>query len=156
MCSTLVIPHMVYLDWCLYSVRLSNVHMLSMHNVQHSVNAVSVYTTIIRQACCDLQQPLASLTVNIHVDLALCMFLCNNLQLSPPVDPNDAKAKQTQAILKYLPLMIGWFSLQVPAALGVYWMTNNIITTTATQTIKGYLKANPPQLDIPEVTASFN
>ena len=75
----------------------------------------------------------------------------NNLQLSPPVDPNDAKAKQTQAILKYLPLMIGWFSLQVPAALGVYWMTNNIITTTATQTIKGYLKANPPQLDIPEV-----
>jgi YidC/Oxa1 family membrane protein insertase len=80
-----------------------------------------------------------------------CCYMFNNLQLSPPVDPNDAKAKQTQAILKYLPLMIGWFSLQVPAALGVYWMTNNIITTTATQTIKGYLKANPPQLDIPEV-----
>jgi membrane protein insertase Oxa1/YidC/SpoIIIJ len=121
-----------------------------------STQCQHTYPAIIRQACCYLQRPLASLTINTHFDLAFCMFLCNNVQLSPPVDPNDAKAKQTQAILKYLPLMIGWFSLQVPAALGVYWMTNNIITTTATQTIKGYLKANPPQLDIPEVTALFN
>ncbi|KAG5177971.1 60Kd inner membrane protein-domain-containing protein [Tribonema minus] len=70
--------------------------------------------------------------------------------LSPPVDPKDESAMRTQQVLKYLPLMIGWFSLQVPAALGVYWMTNNIVSTTATQSIKAYLKANPPQLDIPE------
>merc|ERR1711865_788406 len=33
------------------------------------------------------------------------------------------------AFLKVLPLMIGWFSLNVPSALCVYWVTNNVVTT---------------------------
>lgn len=32
-------------------------------------------------------------------------------------------------VLKFLPLMIGWFSLSVPSALGLYWILNNFIST---------------------------
>ena len=48
-----------------------------------------------------------------------------------------------QRILKYLPLMLGYFSLSVPAALGVYWITNNVLSTVTTAGIKAYFKANP-------------
>ncbi|GAX15917.1 YidC/Oxa1 family membrane protein insertase [Fistulifera solaris] len=41
----------------------------------------------------------------------------------------DSAQQQSNAILKVLPLMIGWFSLNVPAALCVYWFVNNVITT---------------------------
>lgn len=49
--------------------------------------------------------------------------------ISPPSNANDPSQQQTQAILKFIPLMIGWFSLSVPAGLSLYWFTNNIITT---------------------------
>ncbi len=41
----------------------------------------------------------------------------------------DSAQQQSNVILKVLPLMIGWFSLNVPAALCVYWFVNNVITT---------------------------
>jgi YidC/Oxa1 family membrane protein insertase len=46
----------------------------------------------------------------------------------PPSD--DPAQQQTQQILKFLPLMIGWFALNVPAGLGIYWVFNNAITTS--------------------------
>lgn len=33
----------------------------------------------------------------------------------------DPAQKQSQAILKFLPLMIGYFSLSVPSGLSLYW-----------------------------------
>jgi YidC/Oxa1 family membrane protein insertase len=42
---------------------------------------------------------------------------------------DDPAQQQSNAILKVLPLMIGWFSLNVPSALCVYWVINNIVTT---------------------------
>jgi len=62
-------------------------------------------------------------------------------------DDSAATMKRTQAILKYLPLMIGFFSLQVPAALCLYWFTSNTFTTVSTLTIKAYFAANPPVVD---------
>eukprot|EP00622_Pseudochattonella_farcimen_P000468 FR734968.1.p1 GENE.FR734968.1~~FR734968.1.p1 ORF type:complete len:223 (+),score=25.56 FR734968.1:43-669(+) len=45
---------------------------------------------------------------------------------SPKPKPDDDPAiKRSQAILKYIPFMIGYFALQVPAALCVYWLTSN-------------------------------
>ena len=43
---------------------------------------------------------------------------------------------RVQAILKVLPLMIGWFSLNVPSGLGLYWITNNVVTTASTLLIR--------------------
>ena len=54
--------------------------------------------------------------------------------LTPKTD--DPAQQQSQAILKFLPLMIGWFSLNVPSGLGLYWMTNNVLTTLTTVLIK--------------------
>lgn len=34
---------------------------------------------------------------------------------------NDPAQNQSQVILKFLPLMIGYFSLSVPSGLSLYW-----------------------------------
>ncbi|KAI8471001.1 MAG: 60Kd inner membrane protein-domain-containing protein [Monoraphidium minutum] len=47
---------------------------------------------------------------------------------SPPKS-DDPATQQTQAVLKFLPLMIGWFSLNVPSGLSLYWLVNNIVST---------------------------
>lgn len=39
--------------------------------------------------------------------------------------------------------MLGYFSLSVPAGLGVYWVTNNLLSTLSTYGIKAYFKENP-------------
>ncbi|XP_002982453.2 inner membrane protein PPF-1, chloroplastic [Selaginella moellendorffii] len=44
----------------------------------------------------------------------------------PQTDPSQ---KNTQLILKFLPLMIGYFALSVPSGLSLYWLTNNILST---------------------------
>jgi len=49
--------------------------------------------------------------------------------ISPTPKDADPATQQSTAILKFLPLMIGWFSLNVPSGLTLYWFTNNILTT---------------------------
>jgi len=56
-------------------------------------------------------------------------------QLLTPKSDDPAQA-QSQQILKFLPLMIGWFSLSVPSGLGLYWLTNNVVTTVTTLGIR--------------------
>jgi len=50
--------------------------------------------------------------------LTLLLSLSSNSLL---IEQDDPAQKQTQAILKFLPLMIGWFSLNVPSGLTLYW-----------------------------------
>ena len=59
--------------------------------------------------------------------------------ISPP-KTDDASAEQANAIIKFLPLMIGWFSLNVPSGLTLYWFTNNILTTAQ----QVYLRKSTP------------
>eukprot|EP00891_Asterochloris_glomerata_P004985 jgi/Astpho2/4985/Aster-06718 len=63
-----------------------------------------------------------------------------------PSTPNDPQAQQTNAILKFLPLMIGYFSLNVPSGLTLYWFTNNILTTGQ----QVWLKRNVPEVQLDE------
>jgi YidC/Oxa1 family membrane protein insertase len=78
--------------------------------------------------------------------LSLPLFLVVSqyvsMQLMQP-KTDDPAQQQSNLILKLLPLMIGWFSLNVPAALGIYWVTNNIITTATSVIIKNTMKAQP-------------
>jgi len=60
--------------------------------------------------------------------------------------------QQGTAILKFLPLMIGWFSLNVPSGLTLYWFTNNILTVS--QTV--LLRSNFKQPDFSEASTSSN
>lgn len=57
---------------------------------------------------------------------------------------DDPAQQQSNVILKFLPLMIGWFSLSVPAALSVYWVTNNIVTTATSLWIRNSMKVEAP------------
>jgi YidC/Oxa1 family membrane protein insertase len=49
---------------------------------------------------------------------------------------DDPAQQQSNAILKFLPLLIGWFSLNVPSALCVYWVVNNVVTTATSLFIR--------------------
>ncbi|CAI5936751.1 unnamed protein product, partial [Closterium sp. NIES-65] len=43
-----------------------------------------------------------------------------SMQIMQPPQTDDPATQQSQAILKFLPLMIGWFSLTVPSGLSLY------------------------------------
>ena len=77
--------------------------------------------------------------------------------LSPPSD--DPAVQKTQRVFKYLPLLLGYFSLSVPSGLGLYWITNNILSTVCTTSLKAYFKANPlamGDINVDELAAQFN
>lgn len=59
---------------------------------------------------------------------------------------NDPQQQQTQAILGFIPFMIGWFSLNVPSGLTLYWFVNNIISTAMQIYMKKTIKVDMPPL----------
>eukprot|EP00428_Durinskia_dybowskii_P048192 CAMPEP_0170348010 /NCGR_PEP_ID=MMETSP0116_2-20130129/75271_1 /TAXON_ID=400756 /ORGANISM="Durinskia baltica, Strain CSIRO CS-38" /LENGTH=445 /DNA_ID=CAMNT_0010601845 /DNA_START=101 /DNA_END=1438 /DNA_ORIENTATION=+ len=75
--------------------------------------------------------------------------------LTPPIDDSMGKEEReqmekSQVILKFLPLLIGFFSLQVPAGLTIYWFTSNFFTLAQSLAVRAYYKANPPQIELPD------
>mmetsp|Transcript_6201 Transcript_6201/g.13509 ORF Transcript_6201/g.13509 Transcript_6201/m.13509 type:complete len:455 (+) Transcript_6201:125-1489(+) len=75
--------------------------------------------------------------LTIPVILVISQFI--SMQLMQP----KVEGQEQPAFLKILPLMIGWFSLNVPAALGVYWVANNFITTAISVQIRSGLDKQP-------------
>lgn len=67
--------------------------------------------------------------------------------MSPPTDTDDPSTQRIQGLLKYIPLMLGYFALQVPASLCVYWVTSNSFSTLTTLSIKKYFELNPPDIE---------
>lgn len=94
-----------------------------------------------------------------YLTIPVLLFVAQSVSLNiltPPSD--DPKMQQTQRLLKYLPLMISYFSLSVPSGLGLYWIISNILSTLTTFSIKAYLKKNPAQLfdiDLDAIAAKF-
>jgi len=81
--------------------------------------------------------------------------------LSPPEDENQSEEEKeqmasTKTLLKFLPLMIGFFSLQVPAGLTIYWFTSNLFTVSQSLAIRGYYAANPPEIVLPDYWAALD
>ncbi|XP_066364683.1 ALBINO3-like protein 1, chloroplastic [Miscanthus floridulus] len=50
-------------------------------------------------------------------------------QVMQPPQSNDPNQQGAQAVTKFLPLLVGYFALSVPSGLGLYWLTNNILST---------------------------
>jgi len=65
-------------------------------------------------------------------------------------DEEREQTEKTQGVLKFLPLLIGYFSLQVPAGLTIYWFTSNIYSLAQSLIIRKYYEANPPKIDLPD------
>ena len=76
----------------------------------------------------------------LPVFLVISQFVSMEL-MQPKTD--DPAQQQSNVILKILPIMIGWFALNVPAALSVYWVVNNIVTTSTSVFIRNNLKVEP-------------
>lgn len=89
------------------------------------------------------------------VVLVLGQSLTMNI-LTPQIDTEKMSAEEkeqterTQGILKFLPLLIGYFSLQVPAGLTIYWFTSNLYSLTQSLVIRAYYEANPPKIELPD------
>jgi YidC/Oxa1 family membrane protein insertase len=64
-----------------------------------------------------------------------------SMQLMQPKTEEGSEQQNANAILKFLPLMIGWFSLNVPSALTIYWITNNVVTTASSVFIRNQVAA---------------
>ncbi|XVE74888.1 hypothetical protein DITRI_Ditri12bG0054700 [Diplodiscus trichospermus] len=52
-----------------------------------------------------------------------------SIQIMQSAQSNDPNMKSSQALTKFLPIMIGYFALSVPSGLSLYWLTNNILST---------------------------
>ena len=88
--------------------------------------------------------PLGWETTALYLIVPAMLVIAQSLSLkilTPPSD--DPQMQQSQRILKYLPLMIGYFSLSVPASLTIYWFTSNLLSTAVSVGIKKYFEANP-------------
>ncbi|CAM0877977.1 unnamed protein product [Alopecurus aequalis] len=51
-------------------------------------------------------------------------------QIMQPSQSNDPSQQGAQTALKFLPLLIGYFALSVPSGLSLYWLTNNVLSST--------------------------
>ena len=95
-----------------------------------------------------------------YLTLPVMLVIAQSISLKVLTPPSEDPAVQrTNAILKYLPLLLGYFALSVPAGLGVYWVTNNLLSTLTTVSIKQYFKANPlplEKINIDELANSQN
>ena len=67
--------------------------------------------------------------LSLPVLLVVSQFASQKIMQPPNPDPSAASAN---AILKFLPFMVGWFALNVPSGLTLYWLINNLLTTAQT------------------------
>lgn len=79
--------------------------------------------------------------LSIPVFLTFSQIVSMNL-MQPKSD--DPQQQQANVILKVLPFMVGWFALNVPAALGVYWVVNNVVTTASTLYVRSIMPKIEP------------
>ena len=49
--------------------------------------------------------------------------------ISPPIDDEDKNAAFSKGLLILVPFMVGWFALNVPSGLSLYYFSNTIITS---------------------------
>ncbi|KAF6261609.1 60Kd inner membrane protein-domain-containing protein [Scenedesmus sp. NREL 46B-D3] len=64
----------------------------------------------------------------LPVLLVLCQYVSSSV-ISPPIDPTAENANTQRALYTFLPMMIGWFALNVPSGLGLYYLANTVFTT---------------------------
>jgi YidC/Oxa1 family membrane protein insertase len=77
--------------------------------------------------------------------------------LTPQKPPQEQTAAEAQSnlIVKFLPLLIASFSINVPAGLSVYWIVNNILTTMITVAIKASIKTEDLPPAVQEMMAAI-
>jgi YidC/Oxa1 family membrane protein insertase len=52
--------------------------------------------------------------------LVVCQYISSAI-ISPPIDPNAENANTQRFLYAFLPLMVGWFALNVPSGVCLLW-----------------------------------
>ena len=97
-----------------------------------------------------------------YFSIPLILFISQTVStkvLQPPKDPNRVMTDQeltTQGIINNLPFIVAFFSLNVPAGLGVYWIINNILTTAITVFIRSKYKDEPLAPEVARMMAAID
>ncbi|KAK9063492.1 hypothetical protein SSX86_017362 [Deinandra increscens subsp. villosa] len=65
----------------------------------------------------------------LPVLLVVSQYISVQIMQSSQPQSDDPNMKTSQAITRFLPLMIGYFALSVPSGLSLYWLTNNILSS---------------------------
>jgi YidC/Oxa1 family membrane protein insertase len=58
--------------------------------------------------------------------VVITTFLTNRM-MTPATRSTDPQQQQMQTMQLMMPIMIGWFSLNFPAGLSIYWVTSNLV-----------------------------
>jgi len=61
----------------------------------------------------------------LPVVVVVTTWLQSKIMTPPSADPQAAQMSQTMSI--YMPLMIGWMSLNFPSGLSIYWVISNVV-----------------------------
>ncbi|CAM9224801.1 unnamed protein product [Chrysoparadoxa australica] len=78
----------------------------------------------------------------LSIPVILVITQSISTQVMQPAKQPGQEDPSNNFILKLLPLMIGWFSLNVPSGLGVYWIVNNFVSTSASVFIRKRIEAD--------------
>ena len=87
----------------------------------------------------------------LPVALVALQFLSSAI-ITPSTEPETEGQKVTMNILKLLPLMVGWFALNVPSGLSLYYFSNTVLTTAQQIYLRKLGGANVEEPDLPEMT----
>ena len=96
------------------------------------------------------------------LSLPIILFLSQTVStkiLQPPRDKNKPMTEQeqfSQGLVNNLPFIVAFFSLNVPAGLGIYWITNNILTTAITLAVKASLKDEAMPAEVAQMMAALD
>ncbi len=87
--------------------------------------------------------PIPSVAYLIFPLLAALTTLIQSRMLQQPTPPNptdqELQTQQMQRTMIFIsPLMIGWFALQVPAGLGLYWFVGNVVSIIQQSFVVGW------------------
>jgi len=108
-------------------------HFLFVPNLNDNPNHHPLFTSL----------PIPQLAYLVFPLLAALTTLVQSrmLQMPPPVNPTDQElqTQQMQRTMVWLsPLMIGYFALNVPAGLGLYWFIGNCVSIIQQSFVVGW------------------
>jgi YidC/Oxa1 family membrane protein insertase len=78
-------------------------------------------------------------------NIILAVLSAATTYLQSKMSMTNAKDPNTRMMLVIMPIMIGFFTWQFPAALGLYWIFSNILTIVQTYFTKGITFTPPAQ-----------
>src|SRR5262245_6815436 len=76
--------------------------------------------------------------------LVISQFYMQQMMTPPSSDPQQ---QQMQSMMKFMPLMFGYFSLVVPSGLTLYWFTSNVLGMLQNYFTKSQLSSTPERVE---------